>query len=69
MLKERYESLLMTPGIAEAFAASPHSPHECIFSRMSVNYSADLRTRIQPCFFGGQPDCDQCGCAVTAGLQ
>jgi hypothetical protein len=33
-----------------------------------VNYSADLETRVQPCFFGGDPDCSQCGCAVSAGL-
>jgi len=24
--------------------------------------------QAQPCFCGGQPDCHQCGCAVTAGL-
>src|SRR5262249_38658300 len=63
-----YPSLLMTDGIAEAMATPPKSPHERIFSRMSVNYSADLRTEVQPCFFGGQPDCGQCGCAVTAAL-
>jgi MoaA/NifB/PqqE/SkfB family radical SAM enzyme len=68
LLKARYPALLMTPGIAEAFAAPPSNPRDCIFSRVSVNYTADLKTRIEPCFFGGQPDCRQCGCAVTAGL-
>jgi MoaA/NifB/PqqE/SkfB family radical SAM enzyme len=67
-LKQRYPALLMTPGIAEAFATPPSNPHDCIFSRVSVNYTADLKTQIQPCFFGGEPDCRQCGCAVTAGL-
>jgi hypothetical protein len=67
-LSERYPALLMTPGIAEALAAPPANPDQCVFSRMSVNYSADLRTKVQPCFFGGEPDCRQCGCAVTAGL-
>lgn len=67
-LKDRYPALLMTRGIAEALATPPANPDACIFSRMSVNYSADLRTQIQPCFFGGEPDCRQCGCAVTAGL-
>jgi MoaA/NifB/PqqE/SkfB family radical SAM enzyme len=67
-LKQRFPALLMTTGMAEAFAAPPSNPTECIFSRMSVNYSADLRTEVQPCFFGGDPDCRQCGCAVTAGL-
>ena len=68
LLKEKYPALLMTPGIAEAFATPPASPKDCIFSRVSVNYSADLKTQIQPCFFGGTPDCSQCGCAVTPGL-
>jgi organic radical activating enzyme len=67
-LSERYPALLMTPGIAQALAAPPANPDQCVFSRVSVNYSADLRTKVQPCFFGGEPDCRQCGCAVTAGL-
>jgi len=67
-LSERYPALLMSPGIAEALASPPANPDQCVFSRMSVNYSADLRTKVQPCFFGGEPDCRQCGCAVTAGL-
>jgi MoaA/NifB/PqqE/SkfB family radical SAM enzyme len=67
-LKAMYPALLMTPGIAHAFGSPPANPTECMFSRMSVNYSADLKTQVQPCFFGGQPDCRQCGCAVTAGL-
>src|SRR5215471_17865771 len=67
-LKRKYEALLMTDGIAEAFATPPPDPDHCVFSRMSVNYSADLKTQVQPCFFGGEPDCRQCGCAVTAGL-
>ena len=67
-LKGRYDALLMTDGMAEAFANPPSDPDHCVFSRMSVNYSADLKTQVQPCFFGGEPDCRQCGCAVTAGL-
>jgi len=65
-LRRRYPALLMNDGIARAFATPPENPTDCIFSRMSGNYSADLRTLVQPCFFGGQPDCRQCGCAVTA---
>ena len=67
-LSERYPALLMTPGIAKALATPPANPDQCVFSRVSVNYSADLRTKVQPCFFGGEPDCRQCGCAVMAGL-
>jgi len=68
-LEARYPALLMTRGIAEAMGTPPPDPDHCVFSRMSVNYSADLKTQVQPCFFGGEPDCRQCGCAVTAGLQ
>lgn len=67
-LKAKYPALLMTAGIAEALNHPPANPDQCVFSRVSVNYSADLKTQVQPCFFGGQPDCRQCGCAVTAGL-
>jgi len=67
-LTRRFPALLMNDGIAEAFGAPPASPRDCIFAKMSVNYSADLKTRIEPCFFGGEPDCSQCGCAITAAL-
>jgi MoaA/NifB/PqqE/SkfB family radical SAM enzyme len=67
-LKEKYPDLILPHGAVAAFAKPPASPAECTFSRVSVNYSADLETRVQPCFFGGDPDCSQCGCAVSAGL-
>jgi hypothetical protein len=35
---------------------------------MSANYSADLTSRVEPCVFGGTPDCTQCGCAISSGL-
>ena len=25
-------------------------------------------TRVEPCIFGGAPDCSQCGCAISSGL-
>ena len=34
----------------------------------SVNYTADLKSRVEPCVFGGDPDCSQCGCSISAGL-
>ena len=67
-LKEKYPNLILPHGATAAFAKPPASPNDCTFSRVSVNYSADLETRVQPCFFGGDPDCSQCGCAVSAGL-
>lgn len=67
-LKRKYPALILPEGAVDAFARPPRAPEECTFARVSVNYSADLATRIEPCFFGGNPDCSECGCAVSAGL-
>jgi len=67
-LERRYPKLMLPEGMAWAFANPPDNPTECIFSRMSVNYTADLRSRIEPCVFGGDPDCSQCGCSISAAL-
>jgi len=67
-LREAYPKLLMSPGIAQALLEPPKNPQECLFSKMSTNFSADLTTRVEPCIFGGTPDCSQCGCVVSSGL-
>jgi len=67
-LKPRYPKLLLNEGIADAFLSPPANPKDCLFAKMSLNYSADLRTRVEPCVFGGTPDCRQCGCAISSGL-
>ena len=58
----------MTHAMADAFAHPPESPDGCVFSKMSVNFSADLNTRVEPCILGGAPDCSQCGCAASVGF-
>jgi MoaA/NifB/PqqE/SkfB family radical SAM enzyme len=67
-LAKRFPKLLMNEGVAEAFLHPPTNPDDCLFSKMSANYSADLQTRVEPCVFGGTPDCSQCGCAASSGL-
>ncbi len=67
-LRETYPKLLMSPGIGQALLEPPKNPQECLFSKMSTNVSADLTTRVEPCIFGGTPDCSQCGCVVSSGL-
>jgi hypothetical protein len=67
-LRHQYPKFLISDRIVEAFLEPPRSPRECLFARMSTNYSADLRTRVEPCVFGGTPDCSQCGCAISLGL-
>lgn len=68
-LRAKYPKLLMHERIANALLNPPANPDQCLFSKMSTNYSADLKTRVEPCIFGGDPDCSQCGCAVTSGLE
>jgi organic radical activating enzyme len=65
-LYKLYPKLLTGQGYAQALLHPPASPQECTFSRLSKNYSADLKTHVEPCVFGGDPDCSQCGCSVSA---
>ena len=67
-LRSKYPKLLMHQRIAAGLLNPPDTPSDCLFSKMSTNYSADLKTRVEPCIFGGDPDCSQCGCAVTSGV-
>ena len=67
-LAKRYRKLLFNEGLAQAVLRPPENPGDCVFARMSANYSADLETRVEPCVFGGTPDCSQCGCAISSGL-
>ncbi|HEY6268967.1 MAG TPA: radical SAM protein [Candidatus Acidoferrum sp.] len=67
-LQRKYPKLLMTEGMAQAFVHPPKNPDDCLFSKMSANYSADLKSRVEPCVFGGTPDCSQCGCSISGAL-
>ncbi len=60
-----YPKLLTAEGYTQAMLHPPASPKECTFSRLSRNYSADLKTHVEPCVFGGDPDCSQCGCSAS----
>jgi hypothetical protein len=64
-LNGRFPKLSMHKGLMDAFLAPPDGPSACIFSRLSVNYTADLKTRVEPCVFGGQPNCAECGCSIS----
>ena len=54
--------------VIDEIANPPSSPEECIFARTTETISADLKTQITPCQFGGEPDCAQCGCIASMGL-
>jgi len=67
-LRTNYPKLLLPEGMARAFVTPPRSPQDCPFAKMSVNYSANLETQVEPCVFGGNPDCSQCGCSISSAL-
>jgi MoaA/NifB/PqqE/SkfB family radical SAM enzyme len=67
-LAKKYSKLHVNAGIGRAFLHPPKNPDDCLFAKMSANYSADLETRVEPCVFGGTPDCSQCGCIASSGL-
>jgi MoaA/NifB/PqqE/SkfB family radical SAM enzyme len=67
-LRKNYSKLDMPAGLIEQFLRAPASPQECIFAQTTETISADLKTKIMPCQFGGDPDCSQCGCIASMGL-
>jgi sulfatase maturation enzyme AslB (radical SAM superfamily) len=67
-IREKYRKLSMTDLTIEGFLSPPSKPTECIFANLTRTITADLKTRVGPCQFGGNPDCSQCGCLASAGL-
>jgi sulfatase maturation enzyme AslB (radical SAM superfamily) len=67
-LRKRYSKLEMPEKLLQQFLKPPHSPEHCTFALTTRTLSADLKTQIGPCQFGGNPDCSQCGCMASMGL-
>jgi len=67
-LRRLFPRLDMPEGLIQEFLHPPASPEECIFAQTTHTISADLKSRITPCQFGGTPDCSQCGCVASMGL-
>lgn len=67
-MKMRFPKLDMPQLVIDGYRKPPASPDECIFSRTTLNLTANLTDRVAPCQFGGSPDCSQCGCIASAGL-
>ncbi|ADW68280.1 radical SAM protein [Granulicella tundricola] len=68
LLRVKYPVLDMPEIVIDEIANPPRNPDECIFARTTETISADLTTQITPCQFGGEPDCQQCGCIASVGL-
>lgn len=67
-LRANYPKLVLPNSVIEGYKNPPKSPDECIFARTTLNLTADLKSKVTPCQFGGTPDCSQCGCIASAGL-
>ncbi len=67
-LRKEFPKLDMPEGLIRQLAAPPHNPRECVFALTTQTISADLNTQITPCQFGGNPDCQSCGCIASMGL-
>ncbi len=67
-LREQFPKLDMPEGMVRQFATPPSNPKECVFALTTQTLSADLKTKIVPCQFGGAPDCRSCGCIASMGL-
>ncbi len=67
-LRKVFPKLDMAPELIQQMATPPHNPDECVFALTTQTISADLKTKITPCQFGGNPDCGSCGCIASMGL-
>jgi MoaA/NifB/PqqE/SkfB family radical SAM enzyme len=67
-LREIHKKLDMGAGTIREFIQPPSTPADCIFARTTLALTADLKTVVTPCQFGGDPDCEQCGCMASVGM-
>ena len=68
-LRPQFSKLQMPDGVLSGYAEPPASPESCIFAQTTACFSSDLEHKISPCQFGGNPDCSNCGCLASAGLE
>ena len=67
-LRKQFFKLDMPEGMIRQFDTPPPNPKECVFALTTQTLSADLKTKVVPCQFGGNPDCGSCGCIASMGL-
>ena len=68
-LRASFPKLYLPRLVPAGLRRPPQTPAECIFARTTLSFTADLKSRITPCQFGGRPDCTQCGCIASAGFK
>lgn len=67
-VRQDQPKLDMLEGMIKEFLSPPVAPDQCIFAQTTHTLSADFTTRVEPCQFGGDPDCSRCGCIASMGL-
>ena len=67
-LRDCFPKVEMPDRVLDGYHHPPESPQDCIFSQTTTCVSADLKTSITPCQFGGKPVCSECGCVASAAL-
>ena len=67
-LRKEFPKLDMPEGMIRQFATPPRRPRHCVFALTTQTLSADLKAKIVPCQFGGNPDGGSCGCIASMGL-
>jgi MoaA/NifB/PqqE/SkfB family radical SAM enzyme len=67
-IRSSYSKLYFPDVVASGFLRPPQSPGDCLFAQLTGCYSADLKSPVTPCQFGGKPVCGECGCIASAGL-
>jgi MoaA/NifB/PqqE/SkfB family radical SAM enzyme len=58
----------MRPAVTGGYLTPPQDPDACIFAKTTGCLSSDLKRPITPCQFGGDPECTECGCMASVGL-
>jgi sulfatase maturation enzyme AslB (radical SAM superfamily) len=68
-LRKKFSKLQLPEALLNVYATPPDSPENCIFAQTTECYSSDLERHVTPCQLGGNPDCSNCGCMASAGLE
>ena len=68
-VRQNQGKLDMREGMIKEFLSPPASPDCCIFAQTTRTLSADFTTRVEPCQFGGDPDCSRWGCVGLDGTR
>lgn len=68
-LRSSFAKLQAPDGMLEAYSNPPARPADCVFAQSTTCLSTDFERRITPCQFGGNPDCLNCGCVASAGIE